>query len=491
MAKCIVIGSGIGGLASAIRLRAKGFEVTVYEASLKPGGKLGELNSLGYRFDTGPSLFTMPFLLEELFELMGEDIKSNFEYISLDHSCHYFYEDGTVFKSPSNPKKFAEKIATEFGENEVDVLNYLNDSEKLYKITSPVFLENSIHHLKSYFNAHIIKGLLNFWRLKIFKTMHEVNRKVFKNSKTVQLFDRFATYNGSSPYLAPATLNVIPHLEYGMGTFFPKKGMYSIAESLFNLASRHGVKFVFNTPVNEIIVDNGKAIGVKINDEKVSADFVISNMDVFPTYKHLLPKVKMPSKVKHVQSSSSALVFYWGINKTFANLDLHNIVFSKSYQNEFASIFNEQTICDDPTIYINISSKYKPSDAPENCENWFVMVNVPANYGQNWQDLIAKTRTHIISKINRVLNVEIENHIVCETILDPITIEERTSSYRGALYGASSNTRMAAFLRHANDSSKIKNLYFCGGSVHPGGGIPLCLQSAKIATNLLFRKHLN
>jgi len=181
--------------------------------------------------------------------------------------------------------------------------------------------------------------------------------------------------------------------------------------------------------------------------------------------------------------SSSALIFYWGIDHFFPELDLHNIFFSQDYQQEFEHIFQKKTIYRDPTVYVNVTAKYKADDAPPGNENWFTMINVPNNTGQDWDTLINQARKYITDKVSRRLGVDIGSKIVAEDILDPRTIESRTSSSQGALYGNSSNNRYAAFLRHANFSRKIKGLYFCGGSVHPGGGIPLSLLSAKIAVD--------
>ncbi|MEP0712139.1 MAG: phytoene desaturase, partial [Algoriphagus sp.] len=183
--------------------------------------------------------------------------------------------------------------------------------------------------------------------------------------------------------------------------------------------------------------------------------------------------------------SSSALIFYWGIKRDFPELDLHNIFFSANYPVEFDHIFNRGTIYEDPTIYVNITSTHKADDAPPGGMNWFTMINVPNNQGQDWDHLIAEAKRNIIHKLNRILKTDIESLIEVEEILDPRTIESKTSSAQGALYGNSSNNKFAAFLRHANYSSSIKNLYFCGGSVHPGGGIPLCLLSAKIMSEMI------
>ena len=264
--------------------------------------------------------------------------------------------------------------------------------------------------------------------------------------------------------------------------------MIEITRSLHELAKRKGVKFHFGNQVERIIVENGNATGIIINGNKVKADVIISNMDIHPTYKKLLPKEKHPESILKSEPSSSALIFYWGIKKQFKELDLHNIFFSENYKKEFDAIA-EGKIYSDPSIYINISSKFNASDAAEHGENWFTMMNVPYNNGQDWDELIEEARQSMIQKINKILGVDIEAMIVAEDILDPRKIELRTASFAGALYGTASNDRMAAFKRHANFSSRIKNLYFCGGSVHPGGGIPLCLLSAKIVSELIAEKN--
>jgi phytoene dehydrogenase-like protein len=202
-------------------------------------------------------------------------------------------------------------------------------------------------------------------------------------------------------------------------------------------------------------------------------------------YKRLLPQSCYPKKLLAQEKSSSAYVFYWGIEKEFTELDLHNILFSENYKAEFDSLFQEKSPYSDPTVYINITSKFCKADAPSGCENWFVMVNVPHNKSGNKIDYATELRKNVVAKINRVLKTDIEKYIKVEEVLDPLGIEQQTSSFGGSLYGNASNNKFSAFLRHANYNSKIGGLYFVGGSVHPGGGIPLCLLSAKIVSNLI------
>lgn len=483
--KAIVIGAGIAGIATSIRLAVKGYKVEVFEANAYPGGKLSAFEQDGYRFDAGPSLFTMPQYVDELFTLAGKNPADYFTYRRLDVVCKYFYPDGTRLNAYADAEKLATEIAQKTGEAGENIKRFLANSESIYKITNHVFLEQSLHRLKTYLNFNTFKSILNLPGIDAFRSIHAANTSFFEDKRLTQFYDRYATYNGSNPYQAPATLNVIPHLEQHFGAWFPDNGMYSITTSLVELAHSLGVVFNYNSPVEEIVLDDKRAIGVKVNGDVVQADVIVSNMDVWFTYQKLLsdhPHLR-PQKILSQERSSSALIFYWGIRQRFVELDLHNIFFSADYEAEFKTIWQEQCVCDDPTVYVNISSKLKPDDAPPGCENWFVMINVPANKGQDWDLLIAEARKNIIKKLSAALKINIEELVVCEQVLDPRSIESKTTSWQGSLYGNSSNSRFAAFLRHANRSSKIKNLYFCGGSVHPGGGIPLALLSAKIVAD--------
>lgn len=481
----IIIGSGIAGLAAAIRLRVKGYEVNVFESNPSPGGKLTEFHIKGYRFDFGPSLFTLPEQVEELFRLAGKDPAKHFEYIKLPITCHYFWEDGKQVRAYADTDKFAEEVETQLGEPADHVRRNLSKSAFIYNSLAPLFMHRSMHSMSTWLNAKALKLSFKLGKLGIFSTMNSANAKQFTQPKVVQLFNRYATYNGSNPYQTPATLNIIPHLEFNIGAFFPKKGMYDITDSLYQLALEMGIKFHFTAKVDKILIENNKALGIQSKGIDYHADIVINNMDMVNAYNTILKHQKQPKFLLNQPKSSSALIFYWGIKQNFEELDLHNILFSEDYKTEFDHIFNKQSIFNDPTVYINITSVYKPDDAPEGCMNWFTMINVPNNQGQDWDKLIAQARKNIIAKINRTLHTDIEPLIEAEKIVDPRTIESKSSSANGALYGNSSNNKYAAFLRHANYSSNIRNLYFCGGSVHPGGGIPLCLLSAKIMTEMI------
>ncbi|GGK89321.1 1-hydroxycarotenoid 3,4-desaturase CrtD [Rufibacter glacialis] len=486
MAKAVVIGSGIGGIAAAIRLAVKGYAVTVLEANASFGGKMTQFTLPGdYRFDAGPSLFTLPQLVDDLFTLAGRTPKDYFRYQRLPVVTQYFWPDGTRLTAHASAEAFAREVETKLGVPQDQLQRHLQKAARLYQATAHTFLHKSLHKLGTYLSTDVLKTLPAVPELGLTTTMHAANARAFSDPRLVQLLDRYATYNGSDPYQAPGTLNLIPHLEFNIGAFYPEGGIYAIAQSLVRLGEELGVEFRYQEPVQEILTQGSQATGVKTAQGTYLADVVVSNMDVVPTYRKLLPRQPAPEKTLRQPRSSSALIYYWGISRAFPELDLHNIFFSQDYQQEFEHIFQKGTVSDDPTVYVNITSKCTPADAPPGHENWFVMVNVPHNAGQDWDQLIQQTRQSVLRKVSQALDVDLEALITAEKVWDPRGIEADTSSFAGALYGSSSNNRMAAFLRHPNFTGSLKGLYFVGGSVHPGGGIPLCLLSAKIASDLV------
>lgn len=485
MKKVAVIGSGIAGIAAAIRLAAKGYSVEVFEKNAGPGGKLSEFSLGAFRFDAGPSLFTMPHFVDELFHLFGENPRDYFRYQQIDPVCRYFYPDGTCFDAPATPELLAREISNATGEKEAEILRFLRKSKRLYQLTARFFIYGSFHRCKDFLNREFLRQLIYLPEYEVFSTMEKSLRTRFSDPRVVQFFSRYATYNGSNPYTAPATLHVIPSLENEFGAFLPEKGMYDITRQLVKLAERHGVVFHYNAPVTKIQVENRQAKGIVSADTFVPTDIVISNIDVYFTYRDLLSLPEKATAIARRERSSSALVFNWGMDKTFPALELHNVFFSKHYRQEFDHIFRQHTVSEDPTVYLFISAKKIPGDAPAGSENWFTMINVPANRGQDWEIITRQARENVIRKLETMLQTPVRPHIQAESILDPVKMEAATGSFMGSLYGTSSNSKMAAFRRHANFSPGIHRLYFTGGSVHPGGGIPLCLSGAKIMAGLI------
>ncbi len=475
-----IVGAGIAGLATAVRLASKGHHVTVFEKTNKAGGKFKSMRWEGYRWDTGPSLFTLPDLVDELYILAGEEMKTSIRTRKMNVITRYFYEDGKILNAFGDPELFMEEVEQVFGEPAGRIQKHLERSKKIYDLTSELFIFNTFYRWGTFLSQKFMKAFLQAWKLDSMVTMHDANSKRFDSKQLVQLFDRYATYNGSDPYRAPGTLNLISHLEHNLGAYFPEKGMYSLVNGLKELGDKLGVIFHFNQPVEKVVMDKREAKGVVVEGGIYPSDIVVSDIDIFYLYRDLLEDIPFPVKQFKKERSTSALIFYWAIDREFPQLDLHNVLFSANYKEEFRVLSHKREIYDDPTVYLFISKKIVGSDAPEGKENWYVMINVPENLGQDWDRLIEKARVNILRKIDRILGTKIEPLILHEVITDPRTIESDTYSHRGALYGNSSNSRVAAFSRHPNFLRKYKGLFFVGGSVHPGGGIPLCLASARI-----------
>jgi phytoene desaturase len=337
--------------------------------------------------------------------------------------------------------------------------------------------------MKSLLNFKSLKTLLQIRKIDSFRTIHEANISFFEDERLVQLYDRYATYNGSNPYSAPATLNLISHVENALGGYYLSDGMYGLTEGLYKLAEKKGVEFKFDEEVTEIKRGSSSVTSMSTLKGTYTFDYYVSNLDSITTNKRFLGEPN--GNLKDELLSTSAMVFYWGVKGEHRELDTHNILFSNDYKKEFNDLFEERVIPTDPTVYIYISSKFAKKDAPEGYENWFVMINTPANYGQDWEEEANRVRKTIIMKIEKMTGKNIEGSIVAERILNPKILEDRTGSYKGSIYGYSSNSKLAAFKRQSNRSKKYGNLYYCGGSAHPGGGIPLVILSGKNVAEMI------
>ncbi|WP_336515990.1 1-hydroxycarotenoid 3,4-desaturase CrtD [Pollutibacter soli] len=484
--KAVVIGSGIAGLASAIRLIDKGYVVDLFEKNESAGGKLALLKNDGFVFDTGPSLFTQPEHLETIFSLAGEPLSSYFQYKRLDNACRYFFENGIIVNGYTSKEKFGEELFNKTGEAVENVVSYLQKSEERYHSLAKIFLNENLHEIRTWTNSDTISALKKTSPQLLFKSLNSFNKSRLKTPEAVRIFNRFSTYNGSNPFQAPAMLSIIPHLEHNEGVYYPKGGMISIINALYALAVKKGVCFHFNSAVNKIEVKDGIVQGIIANDVFYPSEIVLSNADVHFTYQNLLNDKGAANSTAGQERSSSALVFYWGINKVFPELYLHNIFFTKHQEEEFSSLFQLKRFYHDPTIYINITSTMEAGMAPAGMQNWFVMINAPSGTVFSENDL-NEIRKSVLWKLNRMLKTRLEDHIVFESMMTPADITANTNAFEGALYGASSNNMFSAFRRHPNFSRKYRGLFFAGGTVHPGGGIPLCFRSASIAVDLATR----
>ena len=467
----VVIGAGIGGMSCAAVLAHNGFDVKILEQNSSYGGKAGQITKNGYIFDKGPSLLTIPNWIDDLFFSCGKNPKDYFNYFKLNHVTRYFFEDDKFTDVMADLNETAENFELSLNLKKEVFLNYFKLWTEIYDISEKTFLEGDIK-----FNYNFLKSAFIWFKhtglSSIVHSMAKYNSSKLDNQNVEKIMNRFATYTGSSPYKTPAFMNQLAVVEMIKGAYFPNGGIFSVSTALYNLCLDLGVKFTFNEKI-VALEENNKGIKVRSKKTEYNAEKLVSNIDYYVTQKLLGRKIK----IQTTGLSTSAIVFYWGIKGEFAKLKLHNIFFSNNYKKEFAEIFNDAKIPSDPTIYINISSKLENSHAPKGCENWFVMINIPTRPNLVSENEIIKVRNFIISKLSNKLKVELKNLIDFEEVLTPETLYENTGAYKGALYGENQNSLRQIMKRKSNFDKKSKNLFYVGGSVHPGGGIPLALKS--------------
>lgn len=484
MRKIIIIGAGLGGLSAACRLAKAGFSVTVLEKNETVGGKVNIVESNGYKFDTGASLLTMRHVLEELFEFCGRRAEEYLEIVPLEPICRYFWSDGTRFDASQNIEKTEREIEKIEPRDAVNFQKFLADSRRKYEISRRTFLAKSLNDLPQLLTA---KNLPDLLKISTLKTLDKHNAKYFRSPKLRQLFNRFATYNGSSPYRIPATFALIPYVEFGLGAWYVSGGMYEIPRALERLARELGVEISTGIEVEKIVVENGIATGVSVGGEVLKADFIVSNADAIETYRNLLPFENR--KIERREPSCSGFVLLLGARKRFDALAHHNIFFSDDYKAEFDAIFKRKIPAPEPTVYVCAASRTDATQAPEKRENLFVLINAPyTNSNVNWEKEKKSYRDLIIRKLEKFGLENLENSIEFERIITPEDFEKKYRANRGSIYGISSNGIFSAFLRVPNKARDVENLYFAGGATHPGGGIPLVLLSGKMAAEMILRK---
>jgi phytoene desaturase len=474
----------LAGLSGAIHLARKGFRVDLFEQTSHLGGKMGELRLQGCRFDTGPSLLTMPFVLDDLFAAAGSRREELLTLLPLEPMCRYYFADGTRLDASSDAARMdaalAQLSASDAGQFDL----FMAYSRRIYEATAEVFLFTPIHEWRKLLQKN---PLATLWRLPAIDAWHTVDggvRRFFQEERIVQLFDRYATYNGSNPFQAPATLNIIPYVEYGFGGYYIQGGMYRLVAALAEIARKLGVRIHLGETVEEITLEQNRVSGVRVNGESFKTDRVLCNADVVTAFNRLLPGFAAErERLNRLEPSLSGMIFLWSVNRHHPELAHHTLFFSGDYRREFAQIFHELRAPDDPTVYVAITSRADPGDAPPGGENWFVLVNMPyLRAGGSDPDPDAVRRT-VLNKL-RQHGLDLAGQITAEAVIRPRDFLEQYGSNGGSIYGISSNSRSMAFRRPANRSRVVHGLFFAGGACHPGGGIPLVILSGKMAAEL-------
>jgi len=482
-----VVGGGLGGLSAAIYLASSGHRVRLFEKNAALGGKLAVLESDGFTFDLGPSVLTLPDVFRDLFAAAGADFDAAVPLDRIDPICRYNFADGSVFELPDGL------------DNQLDAVARLNPSEvegyrrfaryamEVYDASADAFLFRPFGDFSGFSGKQGLVALRQLHRLMSPRSLDGLVRRFFRDPRLVQLFNRFATYNGSSPYRAPATFAVIPHVEHALGAYFVRGGMYRLALAEADLARAVGVELNLGREVAGVDVRDGRAMGLRLRDgERVDADAVVMNADAATAYERLLPAEADPRSRRRLldaESSSSAFIALFGVVRRLPHLAHHNIFFSADYRDEFDAIFRRGVPPDDPTVYVCAPSRTSPTLAREGGESLFIMINMPAlpRRGEGNDEIAAR----MLDRIARAGVAMDASAIAHASHFGPEEIESRYGARLGAIYGPSSNTRFQAFLRPPNRAPRIAGLFFASGSAHPGGGMPLVTLSGKIAAGLV------
>ena len=476
-----VIGAGVGGLACALRLAQAGCAVTIFERNERVGGKLNVLIAEGFAWDMGPSLLTMPHVFDELFAAVGRRRSDYLKFIPLPCTCRYRWTDGTTV---DEDKGFWARP---------DVAHFLEYAAGLYEISADAFLHHPLEEWWRQLKPAFVPKLRHLPKIASRKTMAETVRRFFPgNPHLQQLFNRFATYNGSSPYVTPSAFNIIPFVQAKFGGWYVQGGLYAIARALAAVAGELGVTIQLNTEVKSAEHRDGRWV---LNGSRFF-DYVVCNQDVLSAApRFFAPEQAKQFAAKHAtrdQLSTSGFVMYLGVSKQYESLEHHNIFFSDDYPAEFRQMFEEHRPADEPTIYVAVNSRKDPAHAPDGCDNWFVLVNAPAldpRHPIDWPAIREEYGARILDRLDQRFGFDgLRSHVRVQRFFTPADFETRYLAHGGALYGFASHSPFSAFRRPAIEPRGLENFYLVGGSTHPGGGLPLVCLSGKMVAERILRR---
>jgi len=480
--KIVIVGGGLGGLAAAIRLQAAGQRVHVLEKNERAGGKMNIVATDGYTWGTGPSLLTMPWVLHELWAAAGRRLEDDLTLLPVDPVCRYTWPDGTRWDHRAALPDLIHEINRLSPPDALNFFRFMAFAGKIYEATAEPFLLSPFGGWRDFVTPRFLRDAP---ALDPFHTMDQAVRRYFRSPRLQQVFNRYATYNGSSPYRAPATFCIIPYIEFAEGGWYVKGGMYELARALVRLAENLGVRIDTNAEVTEVCIENGVARGVRLGDgHELRADRVVVNVDALHGLRHLVAPEHRGRwnnrRIEQMEPSCSGFVLLLGIDREYPDLAHHNIFFSPDYPAEFRAIFDKQVPAPDPTIYVAATCRTDAHHAPPGHMNLFVLVNAPATSDRfQWARQAPAYRDQVVRVLERRGLPDLRQHIRAEHMITPADFQGRYGAWRGALYGGASNQMFSAFMRPPLRSPDVRDLYFVGGATHPGGGIPLVLLSGK------------
>ncbi len=480
--RAVVIGSGFGGLAAAVRLRVKGYEVRVLEALDQPGGRARVFRRNGFSFDAGPTVITAPHLLEELFSLAGRDMKDYVSLVPVDPFYRVMFHDGSQFDYVGDETRLLDQIAA-FSPR--DVSGYKKLAEHAERIFEVGFTQLSDRPFGSM--TDMLEVLPAMTRLESYRTVYGLVAHYIKDERLRQLFTFEPLLVGGNPFSTTSIYLLIHWLERKWGVHFAMGGTASIVSGLVKLLTELGVDVSLSSPVEKIEVRNGRTVGVRTSDgDLIPADVVVCNADPSYVYANMLTDFKPPRHRRPTRQSMSLFVAYFGARRTYPDLAHHTILLGPRYRGLLDDVFRKHVLADDFSLYLHAPTRTDPSLAPPGCETFYVLSPVPNNRsGLDWSEIsepyFDKIRRHLEDRLLPSLGA----NIVDPFFLTPQNFEEDLRSVDGAAFGPEPILTQSAYFRYHNRAAEVDGLYFVGAGTHPGGGVPGVLSSAKVLDRLL------
>jgi phytoene desaturase len=497
MKKIGIIGGGLGGLASACVLAARGHEVILFERNDWLGGKAAVLEGGGFRFDMGPTIVTIPSVLRRIFSEAGARLEDYLELVELDPQWRCFFGDGSLLDLEKNPDAMAGTLdrfapGTRSGEGYREFIEF---SKRLDAISRRRFFYKPIGGLrdmfewKASFNPAMLGDVL---AMRMGRSVAGTVRAFNPDPRVAQMIDHFTQYVGSSPYGSPAVLCGIAHMQTDEGVWYPMGGTGAVPRALAKLATELGVEFRTNVKVEKILQSGGEVTGLRTADgEEIALGGVVSNCDSVRTHRELVggPAAAAFARRRSYEPACSGVVLYLGLNKRYEHLAHHDFVFSRDPHEEFDAIYKKGEPAPDPTCYLAATSRTEPGTAPKGGEALYVLVHTPyLRPHHDWKKMLPAYRRIILDKLKSTGKMpDIESRIVFERTLTPQDIHERYHVLNGAIYGLASHGRFTGAFKPGNRSPDVRGLYLAGGAAHPGPGMPMVLMSGWIAADALDR----
>lgn len=486
----IVIGAGIGGIATAARLAKNGYSVTVFEKNSTPGGRCNQIVRDGHRFDIGPTLFLMPEVWEETYAALGEKMSDHMELKRIDPTYKVHFEDGLQLQLTSNIGDMQTQLEKVEKTAFTGFLGYIAEGSKHYKISLEKFVGRNFYSIFDYFS---LKNLPLIFQLKALGKHYANVSRFFKDARLKAAFTFQNMYLGLSPYDAPATYSLLQYTELAEGVWYPMGGMYKGIQTLTAIAEKLGVNFVYDMPIKRLQVAGRKIEAVETADGKLHyADIFVGNADLPYIYKELLPDQAEAEKLEDKLYTCSTIMFYWGVDKQYPQIAHHNVFLAGDYKASFDSIFKEHSLPDAPSFYIHAPARTDPAAAPDGQETLYVLVPVghlDARSKQDWDAMTNHARETVFARLEKEMGItDLREHIKFEIKYTPLEWKEKFNLEKGAAFGLSHNFWQVGYLRPQNRHKKYKNLYFAGASTHPGTGLPIVLLSARLTTERILKE---